>query len=122
MSSGLCSGGDRDEPFLVALPGDVPQLERIAAAERDLAAAVQHLAADVEVLIDDDHGQAGIARPNGARQPGAPCADDDDVRLVVPLDAVGTRRLRGSVAGATAESCCADTGNHALFDEISPAD
>ena len=62
---------DLDEPFLVTLPGDVPQLARVAAAERDLAAAVQHLAADVEVLVDDEHVQAGIPRPDRARQPGS---------------------------------------------------
>ena len=45
----------RDEPLLVALAFDVPQLERIPTAERDLSAAVQHLASGIEVLIDDDH-------------------------------------------------------------------
>ena len=84
----------RDEPLPVAFACDVPQLEGIAAAKRDLRAAVQHLAAGVEVLIDDDHGRPEVARPNGGGQPGAPCADDDDIRLVVPLNGVGGGNLR----------------------------
>ena len=84
----------RDESFLVALACDVPQLERIPAAKRDLGAAVQHLAAKVEVLIDDDHGRPKVARANGGGQPGAPCSDDDDIRLVVPLNGVGGGHLR----------------------------
>ncbi len=113
---------DLDEPLLIALPGDVPQLPRIAAAERDLAAAVQHLAADIEILIDDEHGETGIACPDRARQSGTPGTDDDKIHLVVPLDAVGARPLRGRRGGAGAERCGADTGRHASLDEISPAD
>ena len=84
----------RDESLFVAFACDVPQLERIPAAKRDLSAAVQHLAAGVEVLIDDDHRRAKIARPNGGGQPGASCSDDDDIGLVVPLNGVGGGNLR----------------------------
>ena len=118
----LVERGDLDEPLLVALAGDVPELARVAAAERDLAAAVRHLAADVEVLIDDEHGEAGIPCPDRAGQSGSPRADDDDIRLVVPLDVVGARPLRGGRRGATAESRRTDTGGQALLEEIPPAD
>src|SRR5205809_2889354 len=47
----------RDESLPVILAGNVPQLQWIPAAKRNLPAAVQHLAAQVEVLVDDDHGR-----------------------------------------------------------------
>jgi len=83
-----------DESFAVALAGDVSQLKRIPAAQRNLSAAVQHLAAQVEVLIDDDDGRPEIARANGGRQPGAPAADDHHVGLVVPLNGFDRGDLR----------------------------
>src|SRR5262245_9353697 len=73
-----------DETFLVAFAFDVPELQWIAAAERHLPAAVQHLAADVEILINKDDRRAEVARANGGWQPDAARADDDDIRLVVP--------------------------------------
>src|SRR5947208_943990 len=84
----------RDESLWIVFAGDVPQLKWIPAAKRNLSAAMQHLAAWVEVLIDDDYGHAEIPGPNGGRQPGAPCSDDHDVRFVVPLDGVDRGDLR----------------------------
>src|SRR5207253_1222117 len=74
----------RDKAFLVPFALDVAHLEWIATAKRNLSAAVQHLAAQVEVLVEDDHGRSKVPRTNGGGQPGAPSSDDDDVRLVSP--------------------------------------
>src|SRR5437762_237044 len=83
-----------DESLPVILAGNVPQLKGIPTAKRNLPAAVQHLAAQVEVLVDDDHGRAKVPRTNGGGQPGAPSSDDDDIGLVVPLNSVDRRDLR----------------------------
>src|SRR5439155_12073041 len=74
-----------DESLSIVLAGDVPQLQWIPAAERNLSAAVKHFAAEVEVLIDNDHGRAKIPRTNRSRQTCAPSSDNDDICLVVPL-------------------------------------
>ena len=81
---GRLDGRARDEPFLVALAFLIAELERIAAAQRDERAAVQHAAAEIEVLIDDEHGGAEIAGPDRGREPGAAAAGDDDVEVVIP--------------------------------------
>src|SRR6185436_15132999 len=83
----------RDESLAVVLAGDVPQLEWIAAAKRNLSAAMQHLAAEVEVLVDDDHRCAKVPRPNGSGQAGAASSDDDDVGLVGPWNGLRGRNL-----------------------------
>src|SRR2546427_2009555 len=83
-----------DQSLPVILAGNVPQLKGIPTAKRNLPAAVQHLAAQVEVLVDDDHGRAKVPRTNGGGQPGAPSSDDDDIGLVVPLNSVDRRDLR----------------------------
>ena len=75
---------DLDAPFGVALAVHVAALHGVPRAERDERAAVQHSAADVEGRLDDEHGGAEIARPDRGREPGAACADYDDVVLVVP--------------------------------------
>src|SRR5881296_3120586 len=84
----------RDESLPVVFAGDVPQLEWISSAKRNLSAAMQHLAAKIEVLIDDDHGRAKVPRPNGSGQAGASSSDDDDIGLVVPFDGVDRGNLR----------------------------
>ena len=83
-----------DETLRIALASDVPELQGISAAKRNPSPTVQHLAADVEVLIDDNHGCAQVARPDGGGQAGAPCADDYDVRLVMPTNRVRRGALR----------------------------
>ena len=83
-----------DEPFLVPLACDVPQLKGISPAKRDLRTAVQHLAAGIEVLIDHDHGRSEVPRSNRGGQTGAPCSDHDDIGLVVPLNGTGRGTLR----------------------------
>src|SRR5439155_1382643 len=55
----------RDESLPVILAGNIPQLKGITTAKRNLPAAVQHLAAQVEVLVDDDHGRPKVPRTNG---------------------------------------------------------
>ena len=112
----------RHEPFRVALALDVALLQRIVAAERHQAAAVQHLAAKVEVLIDDDHRRAEIARANRRRKARAPAADDDDIGLVVPPDGLGRRHLGRCRSRGREHRCRADTGRCARLDEIAPAD
>src|SRR5262249_58463770 len=64
------------------------------AAKRNLSAAMQHLAAQVEVLVDDDHGCPEVPRTNGGWQPGAPASDDDHIGLEVPFNGVDGRNLR----------------------------
>ena len=100
----------RDEPFRVALAPDVAQLQRIAAAERHPGRRVQHLAAEVEVLIDDEHRRAEIARANRRRKARAPAADDDDIGLVVPPDGLGRRHLGRCRSRGREHRCRADTG------------
>ena len=119
---GLVQRRNLDEAFLVGFAGDVAQLARVAATERDLAAAVRHFTADVEVLVDDEHPQAGVARPDGAWQAGSARADNDEVYLIVPLDAVGGGPLRGGLADAGAKRGRTDAGNRTLREEISAAD
>ena len=119
---GLVQRRNLDEAFLVGFAGDVAQLAGVAAAERDLAAAVRHFTADVEVLVDDEHAQAGIARPDGAWQSGSARADNDKVYLIVPLDAVGGGPLRSRLADAGAKRGRADAGNGTLGEEITAAD
>ena len=84
----------RNESLPIAFACDVPQLEGIPPAKRDLSAAVQHLAAGVEVLIDDNHGRSKVPCANSGRKPGAPCSDDNDIRLVGPFNSVGRGDLR----------------------------
>src|SRR5262249_513324 len=88
----------RNESLPAILPTHVPQLKCIPAAKRNLSPAMQHLAAQVEVLVDNDHGRAKVPRANGGRQPSASSSDNDDVRLVVPLNGGDRRNLR--------QSCC----------------
>src|SRR5262249_46050166 len=109
---------DLDEPFLVPFSGNVPQLTWIAATERGLSPAVQHLAADVEILIDHEHPQIGVACPDGAGHAGRSRADDQNVRLVVPLDlARGLRRRLGDTKSGGASS-----GDCAAREEVSPTE
>ena len=71
--------------------GAVPFLYGVAAAERGPAAAVHQLAADVEVLVDDEHGRPEIACPDGGMQPDAAGPEDDHVRFIVPSNALAPR-------------------------------
>src|SRR5437879_10274308 len=84
----------RNEPFLVAFAFNVAQLDWIPTSKRNLSAAMQHLAAEVEVLVDDDHGGPKVTRTNGSGQAGASSSDDDDIRLIVPLDGLCGGHLR----------------------------
>src|SRR6266850_1126227 len=111
----------RDEPLRVAFACDVPHLEGIPTAKRDLSAAVQHLAARVEVLIDDDHGRAKVPRPNGGGQPGASCPDDHDIRLVGPSNGLDGRHLRQR-GSRRRQNGRAYAGGSSRLDEIPPAD
>jgi hypothetical protein len=84
----------RDESLPVILAGDVPQLKGIPTTKRNLPAAVQHLAAWIEVLIDNYHGCPKVSRTNGRGQTGAPSSDDDYIGLVVPLNGGDGGNLR----------------------------
>jgi hypothetical protein len=88
----------------------------------DLRSAVQHLAANVEVLINNEHAQAGIPRPDGAGQSGRPRTDNDKVCFIVPLDAIDGGPLRRRLANAGAEGGRADASHRAVREEIAPAD
>ena len=54
---------------------------------------MQHPAAEIEVLIDDEHAGTEVAGANGRRDPGTAATGDDHIDLVVPLDELGTRAL-----------------------------
>ena len=86
----LLGGIDRDQPLLVLLALPVPLLDRVAAAERHEGPAVQHPAAEVEVLVDHQHAGPEIPRANGRGQAGAAAPRDDHVHFVVP------GRIRGA--------------------------
>ncbi len=67
-------------------------LNWIASAERHPGAAVQHPAADVKILIDDQHSGAEIPGANGCSQACTAATGDDNIHFVVPGHAFGTRR------------------------------
>ena len=82
---------------------------------------MQHLAADVEILIDEDHRRAEVARANGGGQPDAPRTYDDDIGLVVPSNGVGRGLLRQGVSRHR-QNRCTGGGARSFGDEIAPAD
>src|SRR5262249_22199955 len=110
----------RDESLAVILAGNVSQLNGIPTAKGDLAAAVQHLAPWIEVLINNDHGCSKVSRTNGCGQTGAAGSDDDDIGLVVPLNG-WCRRNRRKSCPRRRQTRRTDAGS-SLLDEITPAD
>ena len=114
---------DRDQSLLVLLALHVPLLDRVAAAEGHEGPAVQHPAADVEVLIDHQHAGAEIPRANGRGEAGAAAPRDDDVHLVVPSDVVraGGRGLRRSRIRRQ-QRARTQPGGGSRPDEVPPAD
>src|SRR5262249_48970719 len=94
----------------------VPFLDGVAAAERCPAPAVHKLPANVEVLVDDEHGRPEIPRPDGGMQPHAPRPEDDHVRFIVPSDALSARFSRPR-QGRHTDACGSPAG-----EEISPAE
>ena len=60
-------------------------LQGVAAAEMDAAAAQHGVAADVEVLLDDDHRGAVVARRHGGGEARGARADDHDIRRKLPF-------------------------------------
>jgi hypothetical protein len=94
----------------------VPLLYRVAAAERRPAAAVHQLAADIEVLVDDEHRRPEVAGPDGGMQPDTAGAEDDHVRFVVPSNALGVRLARPRQNRRT------DPGGGPAGEEVSPAE
>src|SRR5262245_21760728 len=111
-----------DEPLWIALALDVPLLERISSTQRNLSAAVEHLAAWIEVLIDDDHRRTKIARANGGRQSGAAGADDDDVCLVVPSDRVKRGHSLRQRSSRRRQNRSSYAGGGSAHDEVASAD
>src|SRR6266446_3548960 len=99
----------------------VPLLYRIAAAERCPAAAVHQLAADIEVLVDDEHRRAEVSGPDSGMQPHASRPEDDDIRLIIPDDAAGAGRgLLGERLPAR-QNRRPYAGGRSAREEISPA-
>jgi hypothetical protein len=82
---------------------------------------VQHLAANVEILIDQDDRRSQVARANGGGQPDATRTDDDDIGLVIPVNGV-RRGLRRQRVPRHRQNGGADAGGRAFGDEIAPAD
>src|SRR6185312_15159285 len=60
-------------------------LQRVTAAEMDPAAAQHGVAADVEILLDQDHRGAMVARRDGGGEARGAGADDDDISGEIPF-------------------------------------
>ncbi len=96
----------------------VPFLYRVPAAKRRPAAAVDQLAADVEVLVDHEHGCAEVARPDGGMQPHAARAKDNDIGFIIPFDALRADALRR----APCQNGRTHAGGSAALEEVAPAE
>ena len=59
-----------------------------AAAERQVAAGGDGMAANMVLGLDDDHRRAGLARHDRGGQAGRAGADDDDVGLAIPIHCI----------------------------------
>src|SRR6185312_5254690 len=98
----------------VAFSGEIAFLDGIATAQRHVAVAVDHYAADVEVLFNDDHRRAEVAGADGGGKPRGSCPEDDDIRFVVPSHGLG---LRGA-SRRGAKRCCANADCGTALDKI----
>ena len=56
-----------------------------AAAERQVAARGDGMAADMRLRLDHDHRRAGLARHDGGRHAGRAGSDDDDIGFAIPF-------------------------------------
>ena len=75
---------------------------------------MDHCAADVEVLFNDDHRRAEVAGADGGGKPRGSCPEDDDIRFVVPSNGLG---LRGA-GRRGAKRCCANADCGTALDKI----
>jgi hypothetical protein len=89
---GLDERGGQPQAFGIGYR-PIPFLYGVAAAKRCPAAAMHQLPANVEVLVDDDHGRAQVPRPDGGMQPHTPRPKDNHVGFVIPLN--GLSAVRG---------------------------
>jgi hypothetical protein len=71
----------------------IPRLYGIPAPEGDEAATVEHLAANIEIRIHDEHRCPEIACPDGRVKSRAPRPANNDIRFVVPSNALGQCRI-----------------------------
>src|SRR5262249_38417553 len=96
----------------------VALLDGIAAAKRRPAAAVHELAADIEVLLEHNDRSPEVACAHRGMQPDTAGAEDDDIRLIIPLNALrGFLRQRRS-----RQDRHANAGGGSAREEIAPAD
>ena len=111
----------RSQPHALGIsPRAVSFLDGIAAAKRRPAAAVDELAAHVEILLDDEDGSPEIARPYRGVQAHAPRAKHNDIGFIIPDNALRARQaLRQRVASPRQNSRAACGG--AALEEVSPA-
>src|SRR5260370_25644194 len=86
------------------LSGGMGELNWVPGAQGEVAIAVDHCAADVEVLFNDDHRRAEVAGADGGGKPRGSCPQDDDIRFVVPSNGL---RLRGGTLRGD-KPCCAN--------------
>ena len=71
-------------------------LHPVAAADVEAAETHHRAPADVEILLDDQHRGALLARRDGGDEAAGAGANDDNIHLAVPIDRVRRlRRLRG---------------------------
>ena len=73
-------------------------LDARAAAERHAALADDAVAADVEVLLDNQDRRTEVARADGRGHAGCAGTDDDDIGLAVPLQRLRTDFTRRNAA------------------------
>src|SRR5262249_52115649 len=77
---------------------------------------MHQLAADVEVLVDNEHGRPEVPCPDGGVQPHTPRHKDNDIRFIVPFNALSACLACPRQHGRT-DPC----GGSAL-EEITPAE
>src|SRR5260370_32924072 len=53
---------------------------------------MHQLAADIEILVDDEHGRPEVSGPDCRMQPHASRPEDDDIGFIVPDDAARAGR------------------------------
>src|SRR5712692_8045611 len=91
-------------------------LQTVPAAELDAPSAQYAAAADVEILLDHDHGGTGIAGRASAREPRDPRTDHHHIRRPIPFDVgslgllwVQSSRRYGDTGRALRNRCLQET-------------
>jgi hypothetical protein len=76
---------------------------------------MNQLPANVEVLVNDEHGCSKVPRPDGGMQPHTAGPKDNHIHVIVPLNALSVRVACPRQNGRT------DPGGSSTLEELSPA-